>query len=188
MSRIITGAVAGRRLVPVKGDQTRPTTDRVKEALFSRLESWDVISGARVLDLFAGSGALGLEAASRGAASVSFVDKSPVAFAALSKNIDNLAPRLAASLKAHRQSAAAYLAGAPEETFDLILVDPPYDFTDDQVNELLPAIATATAPDGVVMIERGKRSTEPDWPRPLSGLKPRQYGETVLYFAERPRT
>lgn len=188
MSRIITGQVAGRRLAPVKGEQTRPTTDRVKEALFSRLESWDVIAGARVLDLFAGSGALGLEAASRGAATVTFVDKSPVAFAALSTNVDALAPDLQTTLSRHRQSAATFLSGVQPEVFDLVLVDPPYDFTDEQINELLPAIARALAPDGVIMIERGKRSTQPAWPEPLSGLKPRNYGETVLYFAERPLT
>lgn len=188
MSRIIAGQVAGRRLVPVKGDQTRPTTDRVKEALFSRLESWDALTDARVLDLFAGSGALGLEAASRGAATVTFVDKSPVAFAALTTNINTLSPNLAARVSSHRQNAATFLAGAERENYDLILVDPPYDFGHEELNSLLPSIASALAPDGVVMIERGKRSAEPNWPASLNGLKPRSYGETILYFAERPLT
>ncbi|MFC0582674.1 16S rRNA (guanine(966)-N(2))-methyltransferase RsmD [Micrococcoides hystricis] len=188
MSRIIAGQAAGRRLVPVKGDQTRPTTDRVKEALFSRLESWEALSEARVADLFAGSGALGLEAASRGAANVVFVDKSPVAYAALTANVKALDSVLGADLRTYRQSAETFAVSMPAQSFDLIFIDPPYDMADRKVNELLEVAAPLLAPDGVIVIERGKRADAPTWPDCINALKPRTYGETTLYFADRPLT
>lgn len=186
MSRIIAGQAAGTRLVPVKGDQTRPTTDRVKEALFSRLESWDVIENKSVIDLFAGSGALGLEAASRGSHRVQFVEKSQVAFRALTANIEVVRSRVDCDLHSTRQGAETFLEHLEEQKFDLVLMDPPYDFPDTTLNDLLIRIAPMMNPDGVVVVERDKRSSEPQWPEPLTGLKPRKYGETILYFAEFP--
>lgn len=117
MSRIIAGAAGGLRLASVPGDTTRPTTDRVKESLFSKLESYGVLEGARVLDVYGGSGALGCEAASRGAASVEIVDKYPKAVRTIQRNVDAVVRACSVSglnpqVKVRHSSARTYLLGA----------------------------------------------------------------------------
>ena len=135
MSRIISGAAGGVRLASVPGDNTRPTTDRVKESLFSKLESYDIIRGARVLDAFGGSGALGCEALSRGAASVTLLDTYPKAVAVIRKNVAAVEKAMgrngsgsssaAGSAARVQQSQALTYVKSASGPWDLVFVDPP---------------------------------------------------------------
>lgn len=182
MTRIVAGIAKGRVLkVPLKG--TRPTSERVREALFSRLEHMGVLEGAHVLDLYAGTGALGLEAASRGAASVELVEKAPGAARILSENIrvTGLAAR------ARRSSVESFLAtreGRPlVGEVDLVLVDPPYDLPEEELAEVLALLGPWLAPDALVVVERSTRSPEPQWPDFLVLEDERRWGETLAWFA-----
>ena len=186
MSRIIAGAAGGTTLAAVPGDNTRPTTDRVKEALFSRLESYGVLDGARVLDLYAGSGALGLESASRGAAAVDLVEAAEKAAAVCRRNADLINDRLgAARVAVHRAKVETYLARVPAElTWDLVFLDPPYGDAEPDLGTVLAQLAGHLADGAVVVVERSARSPEPQWPAGLERFADRKYGETVLWFAE----
>lgn len=181
VTRIVAGVAGGRTLkVPRSG--TRPTSERVREALFSRLEHLDVVDGARVLDLYAGSGALGLEAASRGAARVTLVEAARAAAALCRANaealgLDPLIDVVAARVQTH-------LAGAGTPA-DLVLLDPPYDVEQADLTDVLALLGRGwLAPDAVVVVERDRRSPEPCWPDHLASLGPRSYGDTVVWFAE----
>ncbi|MFC2577304.1 MAG: RsmD family RNA methyltransferase, partial [Rothia dentocariosa] len=125
MSRIIAGTAGGLRLVSVPGESTRPTTDRVKESLFSKLESYDVVQGARVLDAYAGSGALGCEALSRGAASVEFVEKYPKACEITRRNVAATSKIATGITRVTQGSAQSYVA-VHSGPWDLVFLDPPY--------------------------------------------------------------
>ncbi|AYG02163.1 16S rRNA (guanine(966)-N(2))-methyltransferase RsmD [Gryllotalpicola protaetiae] len=186
MTRIIAGA-AGRVTLRVPKAGTRPSSDRVREALFSALEARDALDGARVLDLYAGSGALGLEAASRGARFVVLVEKNPTAVRVAKANtaLVTTAMRADASTVVVMQSAvASYLASAAG-SFDLVFSDPPYDVSDADVAADLAAVAPLLAPEALVVVERSSRSPEPVWPKGLTPTKPKKYGETTIWFAER---
>jgi 16S rRNA (guanine966-N2)-methyltransferase len=186
MTRIISGLVGGRRIRTPPGSRTRPTSDRVREALFSRLEHLDVVHQGRVLDLYAGSGALGLEAASRGAASVLMVESDWAAVAVLRKNIAELGlPRV--SVRADTVERA--LLGGPASAdgrCDLVLADPPYDVTDEALGEVLTLLVAHEwlSADAFVVVERSARSPEPRWPRGLDGAGERRYGDTKMWFAD----
>jgi len=186
MTRIIAGA-AGRVSLAVPKSGTRPTSDRVREALFSALEARDAIEGARVLDLYAGSGALGLEAASRGAASVVLVERNAAAARIAKANAALVLKTMradAAAVDVTAASVASYLASAAGP-FDLVFSDPPYEVSDDEIATDLEALAPLLAPDALVVVERSTRSPEPVWPAALTALKPKKYGETTIWFAER---
>lgn len=177
MARIVAGTLGGRRLaVPRAG--TRPTTDRVRESLFARLDHLGAIEGARVLDLYAGSGALGLEALSRGAAEVTLVESSQQAAAVCRANIRELG--VGARVRVVVDRVERFLAGPPS-TYDLVLMDPPYDLGLDTL-ELLPPWC---GQDAVVVLERSARDSAPNWPPGLVGTDQRRYGETAIYVAER---
>ena len=194
MSRIISGAAGGVRLASVPGDNTRPTTDRVKESLFSKLESYDIIRGARVLDAFGGSGALGCEALSRGAASVTLLDTYPKAVAVIRKNVAAVekamgctgsGPSDATGSVAHvQQSQALTYVKSASGPWDLVFVDPPYAMPNEQVSELLEALSPKLAEGAVVVVERSSRDPEPVWGEGLYCFSTRQHGETVLYYVE----
>ncbi len=186
MSRIIAGIAGGARLQPVRGQNTRPTTDRVKESLFSRLEGYDVLDGARVLDLFAGSGALGLEAASRGAFSVELVDRDRAALSACRANLAVLTRAGArAQVSVHDAAARPWLERQPEGArWDLIFLDPPYAMGREELADLLMRVAPRLDAGGVVVVERSARDEEPAWPAGLERFSHRNYGETALWFAE----
>ncbi|MDN5641064.1 16S rRNA (guanine(966)-N(2))-methyltransferase RsmD [Rothia kristinae] len=186
MSRIIAGIAGGARLQPVRGRNTRPTTDRVKESLFSRLEGYDVLAGARVLDLFAGSGALGLEAASRGATSADLVDRDRAALSACRTNLAVLTRAgVRAQVSVHDAAARPWLERLPEQPrWDLVFLDPPYAMGREELADLLMRVAPRLDAGGVVVVERSARDEEPVWPAGLERFSHRTYGETALWFAE----
>lgn len=186
MTRIVAGTAGGRTLrVPRAG--TRPTSERVREALFSRLEHLDAVDDARVLDLYAGSGALGLEAASRGAREVVLVEAAREAAEVCRANARTLG--LADRVRVAAERAERWLAHG-EQGFDLVLADPPYDVTEQDLAAVLAAVAGAVAPHGLVVVERSSRSPEPAWPaggpggQGLVRTDDRRYGETRVWFAE----
>lgn len=187
MTRIISGLAGGRRISTPPGSGTRPTSDRAREALFSRLEHLDVVRQARVLDLYAGSGALGLEAASRGAASVLMVESDRVAVAVIRKNIADLG--LAAGVGVRVDTVERALLAGPGPggaPCDLVLADPPYDITEDALGDVLGLlVAHRWLSDGAfVVLERSARSPEPRWPPGLDGAGERRYGDTKMWFAD----
>ena len=194
MSRIISGAAGGVRLASVPGDNTRPTTDRVKESLFSKLESYDIIRGARVLDAFGGSGALGCEALSRGAASVTLLDTYPKAVAVIRKNVAAVEKAMgrtgagsssaAGSVARVQQSQALTYVKSASGPWDLVFADPPYAMPNEQVSELLEALTPKLAEGAVVVVERSSRDAEPVWGEGMYCFSTRQHGETVLYYVE----
>jgi 16S rRNA (guanine966-N2)-methyltransferase len=167
--RVVAGTAKGRRLVTPAGRDTRPTSDRVRESIFNALHSLGAVQDATVLDLFAGSGALGIEALSRGAAHCTFVESAPAALAAIRQNLDGagLTPR--ATVEA--RTAEAYLARRPEPV-DVALCDPPYAFAG-------WADLLARLPAGLVVCE-SDRPVElgPGW----DAARTRRYGSTVVTF------
>lgn len=186
MTRIISGLAGGRRISTPPGSGTRPTSDRVREALFSRLEHLDVVRGAKALDLYAGSGALGLEAASRGAASVLLVESEQAAVVVVRKNIAELdLPGVAARADTVER---VLLAGPASEDArcDLVLADPPYDVTEDALADVLALLVTRRwlSEDAFVVVERSARSPEPRWPPGMEGAGERRYGDTKMWFAD----
>jgi 16S rRNA (guanine966-N2)-methyltransferase len=184
MTRIIAGAARGRRLAAPQGTSTRPTSDRVREAVFSMLVARGAVEGARVLDLFAGSGALGLEAASRGAADVVLVDSSRQAVDVARRNADAVG---ACRVRVVRSPALRYLARCPERPLDLVFLDPPYALGETPLAEHLTALVAGgwLAPGAVVVVERSSRCPEPSWPSGLVGEPARRYGETAVWTAGR---
>jgi 16S rRNA (guanine(966)-N(2))-methyltransferase RsmD len=169
--RVVAGSLGGRRLVAPKGDATRPTADRVREALFSVLG--DAVAGARVLDLFAGSGALGIEALSRGAARATFVERAPAALRALEANLQ----ALALDAEVHRGDAVRFLGNASGagETYDLVFLDPPYRDAERLAAEL--DLRAVLAPDGRVVTESDRRTP---LAIDLTQLFERRYGDTLI--------
>ncbi|WP_252975479.1 16S rRNA (guanine(966)-N(2))-methyltransferase RsmD [Janibacter melonis] len=182
MTRIISGQAGGRRLRTPAGGGTRPTSDRVREALFSALESRDAVQGAHVMDLYAGSGALGLEAASRGAASVLPVASDRGAIGVIRANIADVG---AAGARVQAGTVEAALDRTPTLAYDLVLADPPYDVDEDSLAAVLDLLLTREwlSPDALVVVERSSRSPEPAWPAGLTLEARKDYGETVLWYA-----
>jgi 16S rRNA (guanine966-N2)-methyltransferase len=186
VTRIIAGSAGGRRVETPKGETTRPTSDRVREALFSGLEARHAVGGARVLDLFAGSGALGLEAASRGAGDVVLVDSSREAVLVARRNVATLGlGRVVVVLS----SVQRYLAGQAVAPATLVFLDPPYGLAEAELAEVLRSLSDDgwLAAQAVVVVERGGRSPEPRWPAGLVRESVRRYGETALWLALPPR-
>ncbi|PQZ61186.1 MULTISPECIES: 16S rRNA (guanine(966)-N(2))-methyltransferase RsmD [unclassified Microbacterium] len=184
MTRIIAGSARGARL-EVPGAGTRPTSDRVRESLFGALESLSAISGARVLDLYAGSGALGLESLSRGAASAEFVERGRQAAAIVRRNAAIVAKAGGMpSGRVHESAVHAFLQRA-SGPFDLVFTDPPYDLDDTAMTADLVALAPLLSSDAVVVVERARRSTPPDFTAAgLELFREKSYGDTTLWWAE----
>jgi 16S rRNA (guanine966-N2)-methyltransferase len=170
--RVVAGAFGGRGLVSPRGRSTRPTSDRVREALFSILVS---VEGARVLDLFAGSGALAIEALSRGAADAVFVDRSAAAVAAIRRNLS----AVGVDAEVRHQSALSYLGAARRDArlYDLVFLDPPYRHASALGQELSAALGPVLAAGARVVTESDRRA-----PLELDlGLRDeRRYGDTVI--------
>ncbi|MFT4219493.1 MAG: 16S rRNA (guanine(966)-N(2))-methyltransferase RsmD [Microbacterium sp.] len=184
MTRIIAGR-AGSITLDVPGSGTRPTSDRVRESLFGALESADAVRDAAVLDLYAGSGALGLEAASRGAASVDLVEKAGPAAAVARRNAARVAKALKkdAALRVHASSVLAFLRSA-RGPFDLAFLDPPYDVGEPELSAALDALAPLLSPHATVVIERAARSPRPALPESLEHTRDKRYGDTALWWAQ----
>ncbi len=186
MTRIIAGAAGGRRLRTPKGSATRPTTDRVREALYSQLESASALAGAAVLDLYAGSGALGLEAASRGAAHVLCVESDRATARLIQANARDLG---LSQVQVAAERVERVLERGPQRTaYDVVLADPPYPLSEPELSRTLAALDQQgwVAQDGIVVLERSARSPRPTWPKSWRPLRSRRYGETTLHLAERP--
>jgi 16S rRNA (guanine966-N2)-methyltransferase len=184
VTRIIAGAGKGRSLLVPRGGATRPTADKVREALFSRLEHGGWLEGTRVLDLYAGTGALGLEAASRGAAEVLLVERAPAAVDACRRNAAALASTGVDGVSVRAASVSSVLAGGTGVRYDLVLLDPPYDAGEQALAGVLAALVGGwLADDALVVLERGARSPRPTWPPGLEAEEERRYGETALWFA-----
>ncbi len=183
MTRIVAGQARGRRLTVPSRPGLRPTSDRAREALFSALGSLIDLDGARVLDLYAGSGAVGLEALSRGAARVVLVESDAVAAAMIGANITAVGLPGARLVRA---DVVQFLAGPPERC-DVIFADPPYRMTDAR---LQPSIATVAAswadPGAVVVVERPSRGQPWAWPAGVVAIKDKRYGEGTLWYGRRP--
>jgi 16S rRNA (guanine966-N2)-methyltransferase len=184
VTRIIAGRAGGRRIaVPPSG--TRPTSDRVREALFSALVADPGLDGAAVLDLCAGSGALGLEALSRGAAHALFVESDRRAAGVLRRNVADLGLPGAV---VRPGSAGAVLNGPADRAYDVVLVDPPYAVPDAEVAGWLVAASRNgwLADDAVVVVERGRGPGRSGgafpWPAPLVAVRERRYGDTLLHM------
>jgi 16S rRNA (guanine966-N2)-methyltransferase len=185
MTRIVAGAYGGRRLAAPPGDETRPTSDRVREALFSTLDTLVDIDGCRFADLYAGSGAVGLEAASRGAAHVLLVESQARAARAIRENIAAL--RLDGVCRLVAQRVATVLASPPPEPYDVIFADPPYARPDHELAAAVESIVRQgwLARDGVLVLERATRSGEPAAIEGVTAERARRYGESTLWYFRR---
>jgi 16S rRNA (guanine966-N2)-methyltransferase len=175
--RIVAGRWGGRRLITPRGAAVRPTADRVREALFSILGG--AVEGARVLDLFAGSGALGLEALSRGAAEATFVDSATASVAAVRANLE----ALGGDAEVRRADALRFLRSATGETrhYDLVLLDPPYRLAERLGRELSEALPGVLAPAALVVCESDRRAP---LPLDLPLTDERRYGDTLIRIHE----
>jgi 16S rRNA (guanine(966)-N(2))-methyltransferase RsmD len=178
--RVIAGSHKGQKLSAPRGLDTRPTSDRVRESVFNLVGP---LEGARVLDLFAGSGALGIEAMSRGAASAVFVERDPDAVRTIERNLDRL--RLIGARVVHddalRTIAEEATAGAK---YDLVLVDPPYGMLTEIQPRLACHLPPLLAPDGLLVVETDARA-EPELPLPVRTS--RKYGQTRVTLFEAPQ-
>lgn len=181
MTRIIAGDFGGRRIdVPARG--TRPTSDRVREAMFSRLDHQDVLRGARALDLYAGSGALGLESLSRGAREATLVEAASSAARVLQGNVRTL--KVGERAQVIKEKALTYLSRI-DHTWDLAFVDPPYDIVRSDLEAVLAALVPRLAPGAIVVLEWTPRAGEAPWPEGIEALRHKDYGDTRLHWAER---
>jgi 16S rRNA (guanine966-N2)-methyltransferase len=185
MVRIVAGTVGGRRLaVPPHG--TRPTSDRVREAVFSALQARRDLEGTRVLDLYAGSGALGLEALSRGAAHVRFVESDRRAAAVLRRNVAalGLGGRGGTAVRVSTAEVPVVLRGDPGLPYDVVLADPPYALDDGALDGVLSALVGGgwLAPSALLVVERPATARTPRWPDGVGALTHRRYGDTVMYY------
>ncbi|HVW81245.1 MAG TPA: 16S rRNA (guanine(966)-N(2))-methyltransferase RsmD [Mycobacteriales bacterium] len=179
MSRVIGGAAGGRRLATPPGRGTRPTSDRVREALFSSLESLPGgLQGVAFLDLYAGSGAVGLEAASRGAGAVTLVERDPSAVKVIRRNL--AAVPASTRVEVVASTVERFLAGTPAP-YQTVFLDPPYAEPVDRVLAVL-AVSGWLARDAVVCVERATRDGAIVWPEGLVGLRSRKYGDTTLWY------
>ncbi len=184
MTRIIAGEAGGRRLAVPGGRSTRPTSDRTREGLFASLVAmFGSLTGLAVLDLYAGSGAVGLEALSRGAADVLLVESDAGAAQVIKRNIEVVG---LAGARVVRDRVDRTLRRGPGEAIprQLVFADPPYSLRDDELTAMLAELAERgwLAGDAVVVIERDARSAAPGWPPGFSEDRSRRYGETVLWY------
>lgn len=178
MTRIIAGKFGGRRIDVPKAN-TRPTSDRVREALFASLTSrLGSFADLKVLDLFAGSGALGIEALSRGAAGAEFVDSASAAVRVIKKNL----AELGINAKVYQRKATAFCAQSGQR-FDLVFLDPPYDVKNAEITEILELLVTNDRlnAEALIVVERAKGPGF-EWPMRYEQIDQREYGQTVLWY------
>jgi 16S rRNA (guanine966-N2)-methyltransferase len=179
MTRVVAGELGGRRLAVPAGRGTRPTAERVRDGLFSTLVAIrGSLSGAAFLDLYAGSGAVGIEAASRGATRVTCVERDPRTLAVLRSNVESLAPDVVAVSPV---PVGRFLRAPSADPADVVFLDPPYS---EPVEEILELLATDAwlAPSAVLVVERSARDEQPDWPAGVQPDRSRRYGDTMLWY------
>jgi len=181
--RIIAGAFKGKTLTSPP-DRTRPTSDRAREGLFSSLESaFGSIHGLKFLDLFAGSGAVGIEALSRGAALVHCVEKDNLAWETTSRNF-GMIKNTETNFHIYKMSAMAFLEMDQKLAYDIIFMDPPYDVPNDIIEKMLEDISenNLLAPHGLIAIERAAKTNPFSWPSPFQQEKIRSYGQGSIFY------
>ena len=185
MTRIVAGTLGGRRIAAPPGAGTRPTSDRVREALFSAVQAELDLDGARFADLYAGSGAVGLEALSRGAEHVLLVESDARAARVIRENIAALRAAPAARLVTGK--VATVLAAGPDGPYDVVFADPPYAVPDEEITALLAALVDGgwLAPDALVIVERSSRTGPVTWVDGITLGRSRRYGETTLWYGRR---
>ncbi|GAA3043225.1 methyltransferase [Streptomyces sp. NRRL B-1568] len=183
MTRVIAGTAGGRRLAVPPGTGTRPTSDRAREGLFSTWVSFlGTLDGARVLDLYGGSGAVGLEALSRGAAHAMLVEADARAVRVIRENV-RVIGLPGAEVRAGK--AEQIVAGpAPQSPYDVVFLDPPYAVTDEDLREILLTLRAGgwLADEALVTVERSTRGGEFRWPEGFDALRARRYGEGTLWY------
>jgi 16S rRNA (guanine966-N2)-methyltransferase len=177
MTRLISGSAGSRRLATPSGRGTRPTSDRTREALFSSLQSLcGALGGRTFLDLYAGSGAVGLEAASRGAGPVTLVERDAKAARVIRANVAALG---APGIEVVEMSVQRYLSSEPSP-YDVVFIDPPYA---DPVASTLAALTEGwLVSEAVVCVERATRDEALQWPEGIEGLRSRRYGDSTLWY------
>ncbi|MET9113983.1 16S rRNA (guanine(966)-N(2))-methyltransferase RsmD [Streptomyces longwoodensis] len=184
MTRVIAGAAGGRRLAVPPGNGTRPTSDRAREGLFSTWQSLlgGPLDGERVLDLYAGSGAVGLEALSRGAAHTLLVEADARAARTVRENVRALGLP-GAEVRAGKAEQVIRTA-PPAEPYDLVFLDPPYAVTDNDLREILLTLRSEgwLTADALVTVERSTRGGEFRWPDGFAALRSRRYGEGTFWY------
>lgn len=185
MTRIIAG-VAGSLKLASPAKTTRPTSDRVRESIFSRLEARDLLDGARVLDLYAGTGALALESASRGAALAWMVERDGKAAAVCVANLKSVSKALLKEEiefdgKVVNKSVSGFLSAPGVDELDLVFIDPPYEIGNEEVQENLEALKPLLK-DATIVVERSSRTESPVWPAGYTLDDTKSYGDTVTYW------
>ncbi|MDQ3886558.1 MAG: 16S rRNA (guanine(966)-N(2))-methyltransferase RsmD [Actinomycetota bacterium] len=184
MTRILAGQAGGRRIaVPPRG--TRPTSERVREAVFSALEARMDLDGARVLDLYAGSGAMGLEALSRGAGHARFVESDRRAVEVLRRNVAELG---LSGVEVTVGAVEAVLRTSSREPYDLVLADPPYALGGTELTGVLAALLAGgwLVPGALMVVERSAHSAGLRWPTGVVTISQRRYGDTRVYYGSAP--
>ena len=189
MTRVIAGAAGGRRLAVPPGTGTRPTSDRAREGLFSSWESLlGTLSGVRVADLYAGSGAVGLEALSRGASHALLVEADARAARIVRDNVRTLG---LPGAEVRTGKAEQIVTGpAPGDPYDVVFLDPPYAVTNDDLGEILLTLRAQgwLADDALVTVERSTRGGEFVWPQGFEPVRARRYGEGTLWYGRAAST
>ncbi|MFF2773644.1 16S rRNA (guanine(966)-N(2))-methyltransferase RsmD [Streptomyces sp. NPDC058052] len=188
MTRVIAGTAGGRRLAVPPGNGTRPTSDRAREGLFSTWEALHGIEGARVADLYAGSGAVGLEALSRGAVHALLVEADARAARTVRENVRALG---LPGAEARTGRAEQIVTGpAPAEPYDLVFLDPPYAVADEELREILLTLRSGgwLSEDAVVTVERSTRGGAFGWPDGFEPLRSRRYGEGTFWYGRAAST
>ncbi|MFI6036246.1 16S rRNA (guanine(966)-N(2))-methyltransferase RsmD [Streptomyces sp. NPDC051315] len=189
MTRVIAGVAGGRRLAVPPGTGTRPTSDRAREGLFSTWQSLlgGPLDGERVLDLYAGSGAVGLEALSRGAGHVLLVEADARAVRTVRENVRTLGLP-GAEVRAGK--ARPIIQTPPDEPYDLVFLDPPYAVSDDDLREILLTLRTEgwLAPEALVTVERSTRGGTFHWPDGFDAIRSRRYGEGTFWYGRAAST
>ncbi|MEU6622216.1 16S rRNA (guanine(966)-N(2))-methyltransferase RsmD [Streptomyces litmocidini] len=188
MTRVIAGSAGGRRLAVPPGNGTRPTSDRAREGLFSTWESFQGLAGARVADLYAGSGAVALEALSRGAAHALLVEADPRAAKTIRDNIRSIG--LPGAELRTGKAEQVVTGPAPADPYDLVFLDPPYAVGDDDLREILLTLRSGgwLSEDALVTVERSTRGGEFGWPEGFDPLRSRRYGEGTFWYGRAAST
>lgn len=191
MTRIVAGAARGRRLAVPRGEVTRPTSDRAREAMFSTVEGLVALKGAHVLDLYAGSGALGLEAVSRGAGHALLVEADNRVAMTLRDNIEAVGLGGARALVSTVETLASAEPGlicGTRSPYDIVFADPPYRLPADELHAVLTDLHRSgwLAEGAVLVIERSARDDAWVWPTPIQPIRDRRYGEAWLWYGRAP--